>query len=182
MSARTDVLLWAHRVLSRVGQPPHTILEIKADATLDEAQEAFHKVARMAHPDLHRRSMSAEDLDLLERAYARAAGAYQDFRGQRAQTTRIRAIKDVPAGATVPGVPHQRIPTPPGTPPLTPTGEAQPQMNTKARLYFQKGEMCLKRGDLRGALLRIQMAIAADPQSAFLRSALVEIDAELAKK
>ena len=52
MSARMDVLMWAQRVIARKGSPPHQLLEIKADATVDNAQEAFHKVARMAHPDL----------------------------------------------------------------------------------------------------------------------------------
>jgi hypothetical protein len=39
--------------------------------------------------------------------------------------------------------------------------------------------MSLRRGDLRGALLNIKMAIAADPQSQFLRQALGEVEQEL---
>jgi hypothetical protein len=42
--------------------------------------------------------------------------------------------------------------------------------------------MSLRRGDLSGAILQMKMAIAADPSSQFLRSAIVEIQAELAKK
>ncbi len=177
MSTLSDVLLWAQRVLSRAGQPPHQILELTIDATLEQAQEAFHKIARAAHPDLHRRALSAEDFETLERAYARAAGAYQDFKSQRVQTTRMRPIKDVPM--PIPGVTRERLPTPPGTPPVAAApGE---QMNAKAKLYFQKVELALNRGDLRGAILQMKMAIAADPSSTFLRTALTEIEAELKK-
>ena len=37
-------------------------------------------------------------------------------------------------------------------------------------------------GGIAGATLQLKMACAADPQSSFLRSALAELQAELAKK
>jgi hypothetical protein len=52
-------------------------------------------------------------------------------------------------------------------------------MGQKAIIYFRKAESALKRGDLKGALLQIKLAIAADPHSEYLRNALAEIDAEL---
>ena len=55
------------------------------------------------------------------------------------------------------------------------------QMNGKALIYYRKAEMALRRGDLKGALLQMKMAIAGDPQSQFLRTALVEIQTELGK-
>ena len=73
MSVRTDVLLWAQRVIARKGAPAHQILEIAADAGLAAAQEAFHKIARLAHPDLHRAVFTADELELVTTAYARAA-------------------------------------------------------------------------------------------------------------
>ncbi|MDQ3368251.1 MAG: hypothetical protein M3680_22735, partial [Myxococcota bacterium] len=54
-------------------------------------------------------------------------------------------------------------------------------MSSKALIYYRKAELALRRGDLRGALLQLKMAIAADPQSTFLRSALSEVEAEVAK-
>ena len=55
------------------------------------------------------------------------------------------------------------------------------QMNPKAQLYYRKAELALKRGDLKGAVLQLKLAIAADPQSAFLRTALVEVETEVRK-
>ena len=51
----------------------------------------------------------------------------------------------------------------------------------RAQVYYRKAELALKRGDLKGAVLQIKLAIATDPQSAFLRAALTEVEAELAK-
>ncbi|MBA3818379.1 MAG: hypothetical protein H0X17_05765 [Deltaproteobacteria bacterium] len=55
------------------------------------------------------------------------------------------------------------------------------QMNGKALIYYRKAELALRRGDLRDAMLQLKMAIAADPQSTFLRTALSEVEAEVAK-
>ncbi|HEY4178818.1 MAG TPA: hypothetical protein VGM90_18355 [Kofleriaceae bacterium] len=184
MSLRSDVLLWAVRIAGRPRDAPaHVLLDVKIDATLEEAQEAFHKIARSSHPDLHRSSLSPEELEQVTDAYARVAGAYQEFRSKRALTTRMRPLD---------------VPLPPGTTPSTPGSDNLPaqkapsssghslanaaNMNAKAQIYYRKVEMSLRRGDVTGAVLQMKMAIAADPASTFLRSALTEILAELAKK
>ena len=63
----------------------------------------------------------------------------------------------------------------------TPLPAAQ-AMSSKALVYYRKAELCLRRGDLPQAVLQLKMAIASDPQSAFLRSAMAEVDAEVRKK
>lgn len=179
MSARTDVLLWANRIVNKGTTAPHHLLEIREGAGLDEAQAAFHKVARMAHPDLHRSSLSAEELELVTTAYSRVAGAYQELRTQRMQTTRVpRAslkpptaappIKTPEAGATV-------------DPKPAPAVGAAAAMTPKALVYYRKAELSLRRGDLKGAVLQLKMAIAADPLSTMLRTALQEVESEIAK-
>ena len=80
MSARTDVLLWAGRTIARKGAAPHEILDVSVDCTLDQAQEAFHKLARIAHPDLHRTTLAADELERVTTAYAYSAAAYQAIR------------------------------------------------------------------------------------------------------
>lgn len=186
MSVRSDVLLWAQRVLARKTAPPHQILEIPQDAGLEAAQEAFHRIARLAHPDLHRSALTAEELELVTAAYARAAAAYQEVRMQRMPTARIRAIRsDAPAVA-----PTTVIPTsPPSNKAVAVTAAADDApaspaqtMTSKALIYYRKAELCLRRGELTTAVLQLKMAIASDPQSAFLRSALSEVEGELAKK
>lgn len=216
MSALSKVMMWAMRVNGYHNPAPHQVLDIKVDATLEDAQRAFHEIARIAHPDLHRAMLSPEDLETITTAYARAASAYQDFRSQRMSTARLKPLEKAPA-AGIPRLPNEKVPTPSGglprmpvekgptpiggaprlpnekvpTPiggiPRIPGGTPPPvpgaasQMSSKALIYYRKAELSLRRGDLKGAVLQVKMAIAADPQSAFLRSALVEIEAELAK-
>jgi predicted Zn-dependent protease len=182
MSVRSDVLLWAQRVVGRKDATPCQTLDIPLGSAGDVAQQAFHKIARMAHPDLHRRTLTPEELELVTTAYARAAAAYQELRGPRPTTTRMRPIDpDAPAVATT-----AVIPTSPRSNKAVvadePAGSAQAQMNSKALIYYRKAELALRRGELTGAVLQLKMAIASDPQSAFLRSALVEVEAGVAKK
>lgn len=174
MSARADVLLWAQRVIGRKGATPHQILEIAPGSGPTVAQEAFHRIARMAHPDLHRRTLPPEELELVTTAYARAAAAYQELRGLRS-TTRLRPIHDdtAPPPAKTTGA----IPTSP--PPDDGSGQ---RMTSRALVHYRKAEAALRRGDLTAAILSLKMAIASDPQSAFLRSALAEVETAVTKK
>ncbi|HEY5925332.1 MAG TPA: hypothetical protein VIV11_26795 [Kofleriaceae bacterium] len=279
MSLRTDVLLWAQRVIARKGSAPHVLLEIDEKSTAVQVQEAFHKIARTSHPDLHRHGLTPDELEMVTSAYATVAGAYQQMRSAAMQTTRIRPLKsddlqklgapdprtiappdkklasgstapgevrpiirDDPrhvtppggtragstpqAGARVvrvrastdsdvrppkptrPGAGHTRpgtgsdpptnapkpasvsatgsqpptgaTPSVPFTPSLPPQTAAQ-SMSSKALLYYRKAELCLKRGDLRGAVLQLKLACAADPSSSFLRTALAEVETEVRK-
>jgi hypothetical protein len=242
MSLRTDVLLWAQRVIARKGSPPHVLLELTEHATAEEVQNAFHKIARTAHPDLHRTGLDAAELEMVTSAYAAVAGAYAQMRSQCMATQRIRALnKDEAAKLNATGEPRSitpptgtaeprgdaRAPAPagraaaraaspppsamarptgalpldfasmpstapvpatPATPvtPATPSGpapssNAAQSMSPKALLYYRKAEMCLKRGDLKGAILQLKLACATDPTSAFLRTALAEVEIEVRK-
>ena len=189
MSVRTDVLLWAQRVLARSDAAPHVLLEVREGATPEQISDAFQKIARMAHPDLHRAGLSPEELELVTSAYSRVAGAYQEMRSNRMATTKIKPLA---AGSEPQGIVAQRLSG--GIKAQTPTaGVAVPEkkpgadmasssMSSKALIYYRKAELALRRGDLRGGILQLKMAIAADPASQFLRSALTEVEAELAKK
>jgi hypothetical protein len=178
MSARADVLLWAQRVIARQGATPHQILDIAPGSGPEAAQEAFHRIARMAHPDLHRRTLPPEELELVTTAYARAAAAYQELRSLRS-TTRPRPVRDdAPAPAATPAPPPANRAA---AVPDEPAGPA-PRMSSKALVHYRRAELALRRGDLTGAVLQLKMAIASDPQSAFLRSALAEVEAEVMKK
>ena len=159
MSTRSDVLMWAQRVVGRKNPQPHELLGIAACSGIETAQAAFHKMAQQAHPDLHRTGLSAEELELVTTAYAIVAGAYQQFR------TKSGADRDVPV-------------TPSGA---APTANAAQSMSSKALVYYRKAESSLRSGDLKGALLQLKMAIAADPQSPFLRTAIAEVESEVRK-
>ena len=175
MSVRSEVLLWAQRVLARKTALAHQLLEIGPDAGLDDVQLAFHKIARMAHPDLHRSSLTAEELELVTSAYSRIAGAYQEFRSNRMQAPRVKRDTTRPPVSR----PEPRVTNPPAS---TPAPGAAGTMTSKALVYYRKAELALRRGDLHGAVLQLKMAIAADPLSSFLRTALTEVETEVGKK
>ena len=183
MSARADVLLWAQRVIARLGAPPHQILDIAPGSGPEAAQEAFHRIARMAHPDLHRRTLPPEELELVITAYARAAAAYQELRSLRSTTRTRPAREDAPAPA-VPTTAAPPAPLPSNKAVAVPDEPAGPvpRMSSKALVHYRRAELALRRGDLTGAALQLKMAIASDPQSVFLRSALAEVEAEVMKK
>lgn len=181
MSTRMEVLLWAKRIGARRGAEPHLVLEISADASLEVAQQAFHDIARNAHPDLHRTTCSPDELELVTTAFALVAAAYQQYRSNRTATTKMPALRDLRPTRSKPDtvVPAQNavlVPEIGGAP--TPAS----QMSARALVHYRKAEMSIRRGDLPAGILHVKMAIAADPQSKFLRSALVEIEAERAKK
>jgi len=125
-------------VARAAGTPAHLLLEVKSDASIEEAQEAFHKIARSAHPDLHRASLTPDELEVVTTAYSRVAAAYHDLRSKNTQTARMRPLKDDsplptktpssdrmaavrPASKTPEGMTPLRPQgkTPEGTPPIT---------------------------------------------------------------
>jgi hypothetical protein len=187
MSVRSDVLLWAQRVLARKSGPAHLLLEVKANCTAEQAQEAFHKIARVSHPDLHRQGLDADELELVTSAYAAVAGAYMQL---RSQTGRPIRADETPTPRAPVGRP---TPIPAASSPARDesggnftdfvaglaSANAAELMTPKALVYFRKAEAGMRRGDLKSALLQIKLAIAADPTSTFLRNALGEVDAEL---
>lgn len=177
---KAEVMAWAMKIMSRNDLTPYQLLGLLSSATPDKIQDAFHRIARTSHPDLHRNTLGAAELELVTRAYSRVAGAYQELRSGRAQAAKPAAGEAVPTGIS-----RIRPPTrpPAGATPATPAaGSPQgTQMNAKAQLYYRKVELGLRKGDIAGAILQLKMACAADPQSTFLRTALAELQAELAK-
>ncbi len=180
-------MMWAQRICASRSAPPHQLLEIKREATQEDAQAAFHKIARIAHPDLHRNALSADELEMLTTAYAVVANAYQMFRqqpqGGAAPAEPAPHAAPAAHAAPRPVAPEPRAPRVPATPSASaPAAAGSPQqMSPKALVYYRKAELALKRGDLRGAILQIKLAIATDPQSTFLRTALAEVELEAHK-
>jgi hypothetical protein len=195
-------------VIARRGQPAHVIMELPADATADQAQAAFHKVARTSHPDLHRHGLTPDEIEMVTSAYAAVAGAYQELRTRTMPTTSMKKLtrpeEPLAPTATPPGGTPVARPASPATPsggtpvarPASPTtppratptapaahasGKPEGSMSPKALTYYRKAEISLRRGDLKGAILQLKLACATDPSSAFLRSALAEVETEVRK-
>ena len=125
----------------------------------------------MAHPDLHRNGLAPEELEIVTSAYAAIANAYQTYRSNLMTTTRLKPIIREPGSGPIRA-------TPSGAAPATTAAQA---MSPRALVYYRKAELSLRRGDLKGAVLQLKMAIALGPESAFLRTALAEVETEVRK-
>jgi len=168
VTSRTDILLWVKRINGMAkSASPHQLLDVPAGASTEVVQEAFHRIAKMAHPDLHRNNLRPDEIEALTTAYAAIANAYQAIRSTPGRAP-IRDHVAAPVAATPSGA--------------APVANAANAMSSRAVLYYRKAELALKRGDLRGALLQLKMAVGSDPKSAFLRAALAEVENELRKE
>ncbi len=74
--APNEALGWARRWARRTSPAEHELLEVAPGATLEQIRAAYHKLARLAHPDLHRVHVSAEELEEITTAFARVSNAY----------------------------------------------------------------------------------------------------------
>ncbi|MCX5746847.1 MAG: hypothetical protein NT062_30610 [Proteobacteria bacterium] len=175
---RLEVMFWARRICAARTAEPHVVLEIAPDASGEVAQAAFHAIARDAHPDLHRTTSTPDELELVTTAFSIVAASYHQFRTQRTATTRMSTMSTLPAGRAS----HATV-VPPMTAvmgvllPEKSTAPAGPPMEPRALVHYRKAEQALRRGDLTAAVLHLKMALGADPQSAFLRQAMKEVEA-----
>lgn len=175
-SARTAALAWARRWARRSAAPDHELLEVPAGASLEEVRAAYHKLARLAHPDLHRAAATAEELEELTLAFARVSNAYSLMTGRSR-----RAGPAASGSGAIGGTPSNAISgTPSGPSSGSPSGMINngpaTGLSTKAKMHYRRAELCLRRGELVEARLHLRLALASDPQSTFLRKALEEID------
>ena len=107
---------------------------------------------------------------MVTKAYSIVANGYQMFRNQVMSTARM---KPASRGKS------ESIPATPSG--LNAATGAAGAMSSRALVYYRKAELCLKRGDLRGASLQLKMAVGTDPASQFLRTALHEVETEARK-
>jgi hypothetical protein len=77
-----DVVLWARRWARRPTAADHELLEVAKSATLEAVRAAYHKLARFAHPDLHRTTLTEEQLEEVTVAFARVSNAYALMSGR----------------------------------------------------------------------------------------------------
>jgi curved DNA-binding protein CbpA len=72
----SEALAWARRWARRPGAADHELLEVGSSATEESVRAAYHKLARFAHPDLHRAAVTADELEEITDAFARVSNAY----------------------------------------------------------------------------------------------------------
>lgn len=224
----SEVLVWARRWAKRPEAAEHELLEVSAVATMDTVRSAYHRLARFAHPDLHRTAVTTAELEEITETFARVSNAYSVLSArlrQNAEKVERRETRPPPGasssasssragsagaaggssaaqrpGRAPPSAVTEKRPsfTAPASrltsaPPVGPSGilpgAARPSamppssstgpatgLSSKAMLHYRRAELCLRRGELVEARLHLKLALATDPDSAFLRRALEELD------
>ena len=94
------------------------------------------------------------------------------------QLPRTVTATQLPRTVTATQLPRTRTEPPLATD--SPTGDVEPSraMNAKALPHYRRAEGALRVGDRTTALLHLRMALASDPASTLLRSALAELLAQ----
>ena len=191
-----EVLIWARRWARRPDAAEHEMLEVSAVATMDTVRSAYHKLARFAHPDLHRTTVSAAELEEITESFARVSNAYSVLSARLRQQAQKKVTPPEPSFPSHAPPRPARAPAPAVTErvssavPQSPASVARPAsslgpssstgpatgLSSKAMLHYRRAELCLRRGELVEARLHLKLALASDPTSTFLRKALEELD------
>ena len=170
MSTRSEVLMWAQRVIARKRHSRARDPRGPADATAEDAQAAFHKVARTAHPDLHRNGLTPEELEMVTSAYAHVGRRVSDAPRAGDATHADEAAQD--GGRQLAAAARHAGPTPATQRRVRPHTAAVPapparmhrrSMSSKALVYYRKAELALRRGDLKGAVLQLKLRDRVGP-------------------
>ncbi|MBK7533889.1 MAG: DnaJ domain-containing protein [Myxococcales bacterium] len=122
----SEVLSWARRWARRPTATEHELLELARSATLDDVRAAYHKLARFAHPDLHRTAMTPAQLEDVTAAFARVSNAYAVLSGKlRREAKRAPANpgEPAPSGGHAPARPSTATMAP-KQPPARPSSTA----------------------------------------------------------
>lgn len=146
----------------------YTLLGLEQGATQDEIRDAYHAFALKFHPDNH---LGAEQGRLARATVIFRRGA-EAYRVLSSSETRQRYDEGLAAG-------QLRF-----DPSDTPTyGSRRPPAkqlqirSRKARPFFQKAEMAIKKEDWQTAKLNLQIALQHEPGSELIESKLAEVDA-----
>jgi tetratricopeptide (TPR) repeat protein len=173
------------------------ILEISRDATAQQADAAFHRLAKRYHPDVLAAKLPAELHDLATECFYLVRRAYQQFRNpqlpvaepvpvtttRRKTTTRGVALR---LSSTAPGrrarsftVPESLTPKTGTTPPSVPiledvwqaSGSSAPATGTNAQRLTEIALESYQRQDYRDARTKLAAALRASPRNRVLLGA-----------
>jgi DnaJ domain len=131
----SDALTWARRWARREDATDYELLEVSRGASLEDVRQAYHRLARLAHPDLHRTTLSAAQLEEVTVAFARVGNAYATLSARLRKAAARPMTPPSPPRPTPPAAPPSPAPTPATTPATTrpaPTRAAAPTVPAAA--------------------------------------------------
>ena len=147
----------------------YQLLEVPGDAAPADIKQAYYAGARSFHPDVNRR-LDGGGLARCERISKRITEAYCVLRDPRRRSAydAQRASDDD----------SKRIPLSQARASHVKQESEERQGKTaQGRQFYQKAMQCQKRGDTRGTINHLQMAVTLEPDSQFFRQQLAEAKA-----
>ena len=156
---KRQLLAYLDRVEPAIEQLTHfELLDVKSNAGDHDIREAFHQMASRLHPDLYRNELTERDHERLNIVYGRLAQAYMILRDHEERDKYVRTLnKDEPAAAKTAN---------------SDPASAVALLSPKAQRHYRRAQASLRMGNVAAAILSLRMALASDPKSSFLRSAL----------
>ena len=156
----------------------YDLFGVRADASPDAIQAAFHVFCDTFHPDRHV-GRDAAERDALGTIFKRGAEAYaalcdERLRGQYDEQLAVR-----PSPRPPPRITFSPLSRPPSL--RAPAGAALEESvrSPSARPFARRAEELLKKGDLRQAKLQLVMANHMDPDNEALETALRDLEIKL---
>jgi curved DNA-binding protein CbpA len=160
-----DLLAYLDRVEPVLGKLSHfELLDVEPGATGEEIQRAYHVIAARMHPDRHKAFVTAEQYERLNVVYGRITEAYRVLRSDAERDDYTRALTRRARGK-------------PETLGASPESAVR-LLGPKAQRFYRRAMAALRTNDRASALLNLKMALRENPQSAFLRAALTELEHE----
>lgn len=147
----------------------YQILEIQRGASRAEIKQAYYESSRAFHPDVNR-DLDAELASDTERISKRVTEAYcvlRDPRRRSAYDQRIGAGGDVRMQLAEATAEHKRARI-----------EARQGKTLQGRQFYQRAQEEAERGNLKGAIQSLQMAVTFEPGNTGLEQLLADWKAQ----
>ncbi len=173
--SRRDVLAYLERVEGATAELDHfSLLDVSVDASDDDIQRAFHRVAGGIHPDRHRTSLNFTQHERLMVVYARIAEAYRVLRNAESRDAYLRRLgrQQARALASPDSTNNINMNGNPATPATS--QRVAVMLSPKAQRFYGRARAALRTGDQTSAVLNLKMALRLEPTSDLLREALAQ--------
>jgi curved DNA-binding protein CbpA len=155
----------------------YEIFGVRADATADDVQSAFHAFCDTFHPDRHI-GRPADEREALGAVFRRGTEAFQVLSDPALRARYDEQLATAPSPRP-PRISFSPLSRPPSSRSAAPPALEDAVRSPSARPFARRAEELVRKGDLRQAKLQLVMANHMDPDNEALESALRDVEDKL---
>ncbi len=165
-AGREAIRTWIDHQLSELPRASYyQLLDVARDATEDQVRMAYYRLVARFHPDLYGDALDAETRGKLVSIYSRLVEAYRCLSsGER----RVRYDKALAAGKLRWTADDERVPG---------RGSEAEVINPKAKQFFRMAQAAIQKGDGKGAVTHLKLALSIEPQNQVILGELARAEA-----